>query len=77
YDVGYSDNVDKTKSAKAVITGKGNYRGVVAKTIEICATSIASAIDTGIPENAVYTGESITLDDIKVQLGGKTMVYGS
>ena len=77
YDVAYSDNVDKTKSAKAVITGKGNYRGVVAKTFEICATSIASAVVTGIPENAVYTGESITFDDIKVQLGGKTMVYGS
>lgn len=77
YDVAYSDNVDKTKSAKAVITGKGNYRGVVAKTFEICATSIASAVVTGIPESAVYTGESITFDDIKVQLGGKTMVYGS
>lgn len=77
YDVAYSDNVDKTKSAKAVITGKGNYRGVVAKTFEICATSIASAVVTGIPESAVYTGESITFDNIKVQLGGKTMVYGS
>lgn len=77
YDVTYSDNVDKTKSAKAVVTGKGNYRGVVTKTFEICATSIAAAVVTGIPESVVYTGESITFGDIQVKLNGKTMVYGS
>ena len=77
YDVTYSDNVDKTKSAMAVVTGKGNYRGVVTKTFEICATSIAAAVVTGIPESVVYTGESITFGGIQVQLNGKTMVYGS
>ena len=77
YEVTYSNNIDKTVDARATVKGKGNYQGTVTKVFEICGASIADAVVLGVPESAVYTGDSITFDDISVVMKGETLVYGS
>ena len=77
YDVTYSDNVDKGASAKVIVTGKGNYQGTVTKLFEICMASISGAEVSNVPENAVYTGDSIVFDNISVVLNDKILSYGS
>lgn len=76
YDVRYTNNTAKTKQARAIITGKGNYKGTVTKLFEICGASIESAEVTGYSESTVYTGDSIVFDGIKVELGGAELVDG-
>ncbi len=77
YEVSYSNNVDKTTEAMAVVKGNGNYQGTVIKLFEICGASISPATVTGVAESAEYTGDAITFDDITVVKDDKTLVYGT
>lgn len=77
YDVTYSNNVDKTDSAKAVVTGKGNYKGQVTKLFEICGASIAGADVSGIADSVVYTGKAIVFDGLKVMVNGNELKAGT
>lgn len=77
YEISYSNNVDKTTEAMAVVKGNGNYQGTVIKLFEICGASISPATVTGVAESAEYTGDAITFDDITVVKDDKTLVYGT
>ena len=73
YTVSYSNNI-KVGSAKATITGKGNYTGSVSKTYSI-KNDFKKATVSGISTKA-YTGKNIT-QSITVKYNGKTLKNGT
>lgn len=77
YEVSYDNNIDISTEATIVITGKGNYSGSKEIKFEICSTSIARGIVTGIGSSATYTGNAITFSNISVVYGGNTLVNGT
>lgn len=74
YDLTYRDNVDCTTDAAIVITGKGNFAGVLEKTFEIKAKSIADTEDdvvvAAIPSQPYNGGIAVTpIPDIAYTYG--------
>lgn len=58
YTVSYSDNIN-AGTAKATITGIGNYTGTIEKTFTILASKITNATVKGI-EDVDYSGSAVT-----------------
>lgn len=77
YTVTYDDNIEITKSAKAVITGKGNYEGVIRTEFSISkeVLDISAAKIAGIADQ-YYNFDAELTPDVKVTLNGKTLVKG-
>ncbi|MBO7596628.1 MAG: leucine-rich repeat domain-containing protein [Bacteroidales bacterium] len=74
YTVEYSNNTNAGTSAKATITGKGNYTGMVEKTFTINAKTLVASNVSNIAAQT-YTGSAIE-PDIDVTDGKTTLVKG-
>ena len=70
YTVEYSDNVNVSNSAKAIIKGKGNYFGEKTFTFSIAGISISGAVISA--NNVTYTGAE-NKPAVTVILTGKTL----
>ena len=73
YTVAYSDNTN-AGTAKATVTGTGNYTGSLAASFKIVAADIVDT-DVYIPHQT-YTGEKIE-PSVTVTLDGKTLTAGT
>lgn len=69
YYVNYSNNTD-IGTATAVITGKGKYVGTKRATFKITGKDIKKAVVSGIPSSVTYTGNKISLNEIKLTYDG-------
>ena len=74
YTVEYSNNTNAGTSAKATITGKGNYTGTFEKTFTINAKTLVASNVSNIAAQT-YTGSAIE-PDIDVTDGKTTLVKG-
>ena len=74
YTVAYSDNTN-AGTAKATVTGTGNYTGSVAANFRIRPADISKAAISPIPDQA-YTGQAAT-PDVTVTLGDRTLAAGT
>ena len=78
YTVSYSNNTDATTTAKAVVTGKGNYTGtqevqfVIAKEV----VDISKAVISDIADQYYNFGEEL-IPDVTVTLNGKVLTKGT
>ena len=74
YTVEYSNNTNAGTSAKATITGKGNYTGTIEKTFTINPKTLVASNVSNIAAQT-YTGSAIE-PDIDVTDGKTTLVKG-
>ena len=73
YTVAYNNNVN-AGTASVIITGKGNYNGILTKTFTIAPVSLESAAVSGIAAKR-YTGSEVAQTP-SVVLGGRTLAGG-
>ena len=71
YTISYKNNID-AGTAKAVIKGKGDYKGTIEKTFTVNQCSLKSAVVSNIEEQT-YTGSALK-PNITVKCGDKKLV---
>lgn len=75
YNVSYENNYS-AGTATLTINGSGNYSDSVIKTFTIKKKSLSSAKITGL-ENVIYTGKSIKMNYLSVNMGNNSLSSGT